>query len=233
MAGKWLKQSWKQAPETWLEYQYGWVPLLSDVYGSVELLKQRNKSSDWVVTGKGNVSDKYRTETLWVKDTHYPHRHIVEGTSGHFVRVDYVPIDAHLRNLSKFGLSNPALLAWELLPYSFVIDWAFPIGDWLSSLDATRGMQFLTGSITSRREQIETKTTEGVDPNSTNWSKDWLYLKNDYHSMRRQFSLKREVLTSSPLPYWPGVKNPLSLQHVANGLSLLAVALKPGPVRLR
>jgi len=31
-------------------------------------------------------------------------------------------------------LTNPALVAWELVPFSFVADWFVPIGSWLTAI---------------------------------------------------------------------------------------------------
>lgn len=36
-----------------------------------------------------------------------------------------------------FGFSNPAAVLWEATPFSFVADWFFPVGDYLSRLDQT------------------------------------------------------------------------------------------------
>jgi hypothetical protein len=39
------------------------------------------------------------------------------------------------RSFQKLGLTNLAGLAWELLPWSFVADWALPIGNWINSIE--------------------------------------------------------------------------------------------------
>ena len=41
---------------------------------------------------------------------------------------------------SSLGLANPALVAWELVPFSFVIDWVLPIGSWLTATGPLLGV---------------------------------------------------------------------------------------------
>jgi hypothetical protein len=228
-----LKQAWKviggnpkTLPQSWLEYQYGWKPLMQDVFNSAKLLQERNATQDWVVTVKGNSNADRKTETIYTGQ--YAAIKRQEFRNGCFVRLDYTPDNKLLILLSQLGFTNPALLAWELMPYSFVIDWGLSVGDWLSSLDAAVGWQFLSGSKTYRRE-CKTKV-RAVWGKHGQWP---LYdvLVHDYECHRKNFEVVRTPYSSSPLPSFPGVKSPLSLTHAANGLSLLAQALKGGPPR--
>lgn len=231
-----LKAAWRELggnprklPQSWLEYQYGWTPLLNDIHGSVTALQGRKELDDWVVTVKGNVTEVFPNSEEFLQNGEWPCRRRISGMRGYFTRLDYTPDNGFLAILSSLGLTNPALLAWELLPYSFVIDWATPIGDWLSSLDAGLGFQFRSGSTTLRRERFShVKALTG--PVASN---PYKVVRADYECSRREFSLIREVHSSSPLPGFPGFKDPFSLGHVANGLSLLSQALAGGPVRVR
>lgn len=38
------------------------------------------------------------------------------------------------------GLLDPEVVAWELVPFSFVADWALPIGDYLSNRSFFKGL---------------------------------------------------------------------------------------------
>jgi hypothetical protein len=57
------------------------------------------------------------------------------------------------RNL---GLTDPLSVAWELIPYSFVVDWFVPIGTYLDNLNAIPKLigRFLT---------IQTRRQRGID----------------------------------------------------------------------
>lgn len=51
-----------------------------------------------------------------------------------------------MQMLSRIGLTNPAVLAWDVIPWSFVVNWVIPIGDWLESIDSTVGLDYLGGT---------------------------------------------------------------------------------------
>lgn len=52
-----------------------------------------------------------------------------------------------LRTLSQLSLTNPLEVAWELVPFSFVVDWMLPIGDYLSNMSALHGIEPLGYSV--------------------------------------------------------------------------------------
>lgn len=234
-AGKQLKQSWKRAPESWLEYQYGWKPLMQDVYGSCEALAKLNAPVDWLLTVKAGRKEENtltKAVTTALSKVEFSADIQSETFRGYFARCDFKPSNAFLQRLtSNTGITNPALVAWELVPFSFVFDWGVQVGDWISSLDATVGMEFYGGSITDRRELkyvLEPRDSKynGSPQAFTAW-------KRNSKPSGRRFELNRTALTSWPIATAPRFKDPLSMLHVANALSLLAVALKAGPVRVR
>jgi len=53
--------------------------------------------------------------------------------------------DRFLAYMDSIGLVNPAAILWELVPYSFVVDWIVPIGQFLENISAGVGLRFLSG----------------------------------------------------------------------------------------
>lgn len=132
------------AAESWLEMRYGWTPLLYDVYGAAEAaayLLGRNPS-DVTISG------------VWVKEggvkSPSPYWWPAEGTSKIAARYDceYRVSDINVRNANALGLTNPLLVGWELLPFSFVVDWFLPIGNWLESFSSLSGLTYVQGTKT-------------------------------------------------------------------------------------
>lgn len=230
-AGKYLGLNLKSQPGHWLELQYGWKPLLSDVHGAAEALSQRNDVGDWVTTVKASVS-----RTVTVADDFS-----VSGSSsgpyyarrrsdfyGTYVRLDYKPSSFdYLHIPAALGLTNPASVAWELVPFSFVVDWFTPVGDWLSALDATLGFTFLSGTRSTIRRR--TGTYRSADAYSHYWvsSGQKRYMSGDASAGLYQVELDRTLYASSPMPA-PRMKNPVSVGHMANGLGLLYQVFKLG-----
>lgn len=44
---------------------------------------------------------------------------------------------------SRLGLTNPASIAWELVPFSFVVDWFGTVGEFLASWTDFDGLEFI------------------------------------------------------------------------------------------
>jgi hypothetical protein len=141
---------------------------------------------------------------------------------GVYVRLDYKMDNPLLAQAANLGLTNPAALAWELVPFSFVADWFVPVGDYLNCLDAALGYSFLGGSKTERWMH-HSKTEAGWRTGAVlNNLKYWRFSGAE----KIVKTVVRTVYSSSPLPRHPGFKNPFSATHVANALALLGQVVK-------
>ncbi len=143
----------KAVANRWLEIQYGIRPLMSDVHGSAEALA---KALDEGVFMYQSVK---RVEKSFVPTSYA----FLNGGTTHVVsqRVTarYRISSAAVKQLSEVGITNPALLAWEIIPYSFVIDWFVPVGNWLASIDALAGVSNLV--VNRSYESVATTQVTG------------------------------------------------------------------------
>jgi hypothetical protein len=117
------------------------------------------------------------------------------------------------------GIFNPLLIGWELVPFSFVVDWFIPVGSYLEGIDALLGYDSFSYS-----NSLLTKVSwegKGLGRKDTG---SGFYLDNSYFESKKIVRLDREASASVPFPRFPGFKDPRSLEHMANGLSLLATA---------
>lgn len=215
------KNQQKAISAGWLELQYGWLPLLSDIYGSIEVYQDLKKPKEpmiKVVAKKSFSRDLYkltsdgaiRTEDKW-RVTREVTVYCYYRRSSHFGKT-----------MSELGLTNPALLAWELLPFSFVVDWFAQIGNYISTFDASVGTDFVKGGITSfvRQSNLRSYTGEGKKVYTPSWT---------HYSCQTGFAIAeygrvvcgRTKLTSNPLASLPVIRNPVSDLHLANALALL------------
>lgn len=201
----------------WLELQYGWLPLLSDIHGAAEHLSRFNNPDLFpprpvVSNGKLSYSDKVEPYSGAKTDRH----------SEVSLRVKYwVTVDSsHMRQLTTLGLTNPALLAWELLPYSFVVDWFVPVGKWLGTFDATVGLSFVGGF---RQMYLKQDVSLTLASNFTYGDFQYTY---DAKGHAEMVTLERVRENSFPSPTFPSFKDPFSVTHVANALALLTQVFK-------
>jgi hypothetical protein len=218
------EKKWKRYPNSWLELQYGWKPLISDVQGACQELSKHNTTNSMLakVSGVGGGM----SESTWNKTSNLTsiNYFLVREKWKHTARVVlyYKMRSPVLAKFASLGLTNPFELAWEKLKYSFVVDWFLPVGNWLSTLDADFGWDFHSGTLTKY-------TTGGSDsvylqsgPTPSFQRVDW----NGPAYKADGFSLVRTLYASSPWAGLPQFKNPLSSQHIANAMSLLVQAFR-------
>lgn len=133
-----------QLADWWLRVQYGFLPLLSDLKGAVELCGKTPQSLDYMV--------KFEDEAVDVAD--YPdfgfyYETELKIVAKAFCRVTLRDLDEH--RLHAMGFDDPLSFIWEAIPFSFVVDWLFPVGDYLASFHALNGLN-ICGHMSVMRE---------------------------------------------------------------------------------
>jgi hypothetical protein len=122
--------------DNWLEYTYGWKPLVMSISDACEIAKQpvktfvaRGGSPQYLQNGEGtqNFGSTTRFHTWWT-------------ATGCMNGGEVVSVDADTFMWSQMGLNNPLKAAWELVPFSFVLDWVLNVGDILDTIDDFNGM---------------------------------------------------------------------------------------------
>lgn len=213
----------------WLAYQYGWQPLLSDVKGAAEHLARNSFGRPMTIR-----VNKRRSFTSPVYDQTTVSGGLDGNSYGGNIRVyfDGKKTDARIgltfevtndlvRQSSELGIHDPITLAWELLPYSFVVDWFLPVGNFLQRLNYDSGLSFRSGYTvyyTSQKgnvSNVETVTSVGGGQR--------VFFRSDGFSFENRHLL-RQVLLQPPRPVLPSFKDPFSPVHTLNALALMRVA---------
>lgn len=216
-----FKRGSKDLAGRWLELQYGWLPLLSDMYGAYEDARRGIVALDTRISVKHTVRENLPENSRKTTTLGMPCSHVNEGFRLVKVRLDYTVKADALKQASRMGLTNPAVVAWELVPFSFVLDWALPIGEWLDSFDAAYGLTFIGGSRTTlvKAKQRCHVERDPVDPPS--WAGSSSYFRHAVaKALYVETRFNRTVYSSTPWPL-PYFKNPVSTAHALNGLALL------------
>lgn len=219
--GRWrwkeAKTEWTPA-QAWLEWWYAFMPLVYDIWGGVEQLREGFREKDLLFSVERTCSAPLDpSDFVGISGLG---RLSVNGEAEESVRVKlWGSIRTNLAHANTLGLINPFVVAWELVPFSFVVDWLVPIGDWLESFSADVGVDFVAGTETARVTADVQGTHENPLAISIGSPQPGAVLPS---AKAQVFAMNRVLLHDWPvaLPYW---KNPLSTHHLITALALIKV----------
>lgn len=193
----------------WLAMQYGWLPTLSDTYEAWKAIEKHEKTRESKMTFF--ASHRRRNEKT-----------SSSGSTGYISRtvrrksISYT-LYAEPSLGVELGLTDPASVLWEVMPWSFVIDWFIPIGDYLDLLGFIPHLQG-RGHSTSK---LTTQTS----------STGWIAI-DDYNRgclapryFRKSVSFSRSLTSGLSVPS-PVFRTGLKGKRIANAIALAHQALK-------
>lgn len=212
---------WCKIPSAWLEVQYGWKPVMGDVSGAINAIAEAASKRVPVISAVGTHRDTYPVSLHLSAAAGWGtvplptiNLSMVERAR---VELWFGISNPTFHTLGELGMINPAGIVWELLPYSFVVDWFLPIGTWLEACTAPAGLDFIDGCSSQVVESKDAVLSPRPFGGPTVY--EWFPPSVDHHE--KHFVREKVGLTV------PGfyVKSPLSVGHVANALSLLATSM--------
>jgi len=217
----------KSSHKTWLEYKYGWMPLLMEVKGAAEFLAQQalggrapRFSVSATLSDEGSYDNVQNLDSVAPGSTRAYKRTLRRK---YRVKIWCEISNPHLSHMQQLGLTNPALYAWEVIPYSFVFDWFCSVGDWLTGVTALNG-------ITVRRAMISLVSDANISRDTR------IAAQRNPTGLTREFgniltaegrSYLRDPLSVDPLSLYPPVSNPFtSVSRLVTSLALLRARSK-------
>lgn len=215
-----------KAAKKYLEYVYGWKPLMQDIHDTMKFLSDTSVKP-LLLHGTGTSKRTDQLSPRSVYDISHSTLNTVEERNVRskvscsiWAQVD--PEQAGLRTLNQLGLLNPAALAWELVPWSFVVDWVLPIGSVLNALAAPVGLRFVDGSMSCR-----------VSANALIKTESYYLEENGFTVDRKDSGLAKilyEGYRRDALATWPDVglwfdSDPFRFDRSLKALALAIVAL--------
>lgn len=186
----------------WLELSFGWVPLIGDVYSALEVLSNPIKSLH--VSGTGSSGPITTVSTTGSKPSGFytedRHDLTVRAITGCEVTIN----NPNLYLLNNLGLANPGLVLWELIPFSFVLDWVANVSEFLSS-----GTDWLGLGITNSYNTYTLKGSYYQERRNPFHSPSKQFYFADVTYMERATSLYSVPLTVRPMniPHWKRAAN--------------------------
>jgi len=221
------------AAQEYLAYVYGLRPLMQDVYEAGELLKN-HAGNTLLLKAKGTAQRSEFKSDKSYGIASYSALRMQSWTSTSrtkctlWARID--PNHQGLRSLNQLGLLNPWGLAWDLVPFSFCVDWVLPIGPVLYALTAPAGLIFVDGSISFRNsESMELK----YEIETGTWQKAFIKPSIPAIVPVTYEGYSRSTLSTWPLPGLWFDSDPFRGDRSLKALALSILALKGArsPVR--
>nr|QDH86744.1 MAG: hypothetical protein H4Bulk46826_000003 [Leviviridae sp.] len=213
----------------WLEWQYGWRPLLSDVYGALDegqniIMKQLKhfKARETFQTDRSYAN----TVTIDSVDG-FTSTGRVNGKQSCTISL-MLEIPDERFDLARWTSLNPVSLAWELIPYSFVVDWFVDVGGMMRNLETALayGSRFRSGYVSeinvwNSEERIDSQVvTNPFGVNGQQVQIKRLDAKLEWTEFRRS------ILGSYPFPRLPSFKADLGSSRLFSAAALLRQLLK-------
>ena len=206
-----LKRGRKDLSGAWLELQYGWLPIIKDAQGAAEFLA---KTLEYPMIQTYRVRKTKNQTYSWNPSNMLDKQGSCVTTGQLIARLEEVDV------YKLSGLTDPASVIWEAMPWSFVADWFIPVGNYL----AARGLaNALTGTFVktlTRRLEFEcggfAANTSGLFGITGSYSAQPKRLGYTI-SVTRTVSSSLQV----PLPTWKPLGKVASWQHCANAVALL------------
>lgn len=192
----------KASARNWLELQYGWLPLLNDAKEGAEFLAHKlNVPLQQTIRVSAKAPGR-----LYSDSAGWEYQGIYETRK----RLKAVLKESSVQQMK--GLIDPLTVAWELTPWSFVVDWFIPIGEYLQA----RGLASrLTGTYVTSTRTV--KDLQKVVPKGTT------SVMSPCPFREKTVVLSRTVSTnlSVPLPKAVGLMEAYSWRRAANAVALL------------
>lgn len=218
----------------WMEYQYGWMPLLMDVDNAAKYLARKSvdKSQPTALISRRHSEEEVFAQLIESSSPIYKsYQTRLKWKNYCNMRYTYEVRPKYLRTpstLEELGFTDPASVAWELLPLSFVVDWFVNVGQVLGSLHEFNQWTVVNGLRSSKSGYVVDRDMTRDYRQFPPWSEgtSWRTATETYPATRLRWRyLSRTTLSSLPtaVPLTVNVTNPFDLSNgqIASALSLM------------
>jgi hypothetical protein len=238
-------KNWKKnLADTWLENAFGWQPLAHDLADAYKAYQSKVTSDEQREVSAIGIEEKYiPAQSTYTYSggfpvgatTTYLSNKTKRATEKAFVKFHGMVVrrvDATTRDkLARIGFDPSEFLptAWELLPWSFLVDYFSNIGDVIESNAFSRSLLAWSSSVTITSQKIEYMASSSVQdimkqPQFGSWLETATFQPVSYVAERRVVNRSANATLGTPdfaleLPGSPfQYANMLALFSSANGI---------------
>lgn len=156
----------KNLANAWLIGRFGVTPLLYELQGACELL---SKNVPPRATARGNENWNADTTSVYNIGDSCGTWHVTKTSKIEVAfrnGILYEGGTSNLSHLARLGFTRPATVAWELVPWSFVIDRFVDISSWLDAIQYDGASRTLAAWKGSKTTLSITCDVSGFTPNA-------------------------------------------------------------------
>lgn len=217
----------KLAGNHWLEYVYGALPLVQTIFGCADELNRfvLNRLEKYSAKAKGKYQPDHVHLVSSVYGEHNENLVIADSDIDMVVRFGVVLLPQDF-DLGRWSSLNPLSIAWELMPYSFVVDWVYNVGGYLRAMENSLlyAKRFVSGYQTNWSGG--TLNVNIVNRQPPPGYTDYL---NIIVGQANVAEMSRSALTSYPGPTLPSFDVKLGSSRLLSTAALLAQLLGRRP----
>lgn len=154
----------------WLQYQYAFRPMLLDIEAILNELQTQSFSPRR--TSRANAVRKVHTSSTFVGRKGGIDVDLQEVVDREYVVRSGILYEGAVDPAKQFGFHWTALpsAAWELTPWSFVVDWFINVGDYLQAISPKVGVKVLAGWQTTEVKTKVTRYSGAARFNAAGWT---------------------------------------------------------------
>lgn len=201
----------KSLAERWLSLRYGWTPLLNDIHEGLKLIEAHSKkqeSSPVVIRVSAKAERSATQDRPWFPGWTQINQNTLRVTAK--IKQKFL---TSYPTLAEAGVLDPELVAWELLPLSFVADWFLPVGSYLearAALPRVEAQYIITKMVRAKWAGYSNST---AIPGYRIYGNTAAYTES--------FKLNRTIASSWPVPT-PSFQNPFlgPWKHAVDAVAL-------------
>jgi hypothetical protein len=144
--------------DTWLKYRYGATPLMHDLMNGFHAAVVPVYSDRHTARGSASAPNQYETATEAIHNSTHPGTCTRSVSANRWCRAGIL-YQHHFTVGDRWGSSAHNILPtlWEILPYSFVVDWFVNVGDFLAACTPKANVVVLSSWTTHVGEYLYTR----------------------------------------------------------------------------
>ena len=137
------RETMKSFANLYLEFHFGWSPLVKDIYDAMEVLSKPFSPKPVHASARQVIVSTFSQQPYFNSYTNSYDYQVAKRVTSQKVKIgaDMRVTNPNLALNNQLGIVNPATVAWEIVPFSFVLDWFVNVGDFLSSFTDFAGVE--------------------------------------------------------------------------------------------